>query len=448
MKPVSFLIGVLPTLPLPVESRAMSKPSLALVSLGLGLAVALGAGCGPAADKNSASAPAVSAEEAGRRAKEILAQDSPLERIADMSALLLRCGPDAVPALLEAYEGAPLDGGDPEIVLLATWWSAFDPKAAFAWTSSDWRATYGAVIAAVFRGWAHSDPQSALKAAGTLRFAGQLDLARDAVYSGWDESGHPGLEEALTAAGLADQQRFAEILARRRVVSLGAEGAIRWAESQGSPAFQQMMKVRVASAAAGTKSGAAVVAKWATPQIVAAKAPTGFPRRIGTRWIVHDPDGALAWLASLPEGEDRSDGVAESFRDWMRRDFVKAKAWADATGSGEIPRWAEPALAIYAKTNALEHPEESLVLIGRFSDVPLREATTVSAARLWLQNDHDAARAWIDKNLTPELAARVGGKTERPNLPREQPRKRRGGGAQPAPPAEEGDEPTFAPFVK
>jgi len=415
----------------------MSKPLRALACLGLGFALALAIGCGPAAEKNdgdTASAPTVSPEEAGRLATEILHQGSPLKRMADLSALLLRCGPDAVPALLEAYEGAPLDGGDPEIVLLATWWSAFDPKAAFQWTSSDWRATYGAVIAAVFRGWAHSDPQEALKNVGTLRFAGQLELARDAVYAGWDESGKPGLEEALTGSSMADQQRFAEILARRRVVELGAEGAIRWAESHANPAFQQMMKVRVASAAAGTKSGAAVVAKWATPQIIAAKAPTGLPRRIATRWIVHDSEGALAWLASLPPGEDRDDGVAESMRDWMRRNYLEAKAWADETAKGDIPRWAEPAISIFAKANALEHPEESLVLIGRLTDAQLRESTTITAARLWLQNDHEAARAWIDKNIAPELAARIGDKPERPNLPRDNPRKR---GRAETPPATE-----------
>ena len=55
----------------------------------------------------------ISASEAGTRAKQILAQGDPLTRIADLSALLQRCGPDAVPALREAYEGAPLDGGDP-----------------------------------------------------------------------------------------------------------------------------------------------------------------------------------------------------------------------------------------------------------------------------------------------------------------------------------------------
>jgi hypothetical protein len=382
----------------------------------------------------------VSASEAGARAKEILSQSEPLTRIADLSALLQRCGPDAVPALLEAFENAPLDGGDPELIVLATWWSKFDPKAAFEWTSSDWRATYGAVIAAVFRGWAHQDPQAALKAAGTIRFQGQLDLARDAIYAGWDESGRPGLEEALTAGGMADQQRFAESLARRRVVSLGVEEAIRWAESQPDPAFRQMMAVRVASVGAGTKAGAQIVAKWATPQILAADHPTGFPRRIGTRWIVHDPEGALAWLASLPPSPDRDDGIGEAYRDWMRRDYRAASAWVEEIRKKDkLEPWTEPAIAIFAKTNGLEHPAESLELVSRFSDAPLRESTTIAVARLWLQGDDAAARAWMEKNLSPELRTRIGGKVDHPNLPRANPRKRLGApGAEPAPPGAEG----------
>src|SRR5262245_53724949 len=152
----------------------MSKPLRAFVFLGLGFVAASAIACGAPSGEGAAvaSTAPISASEAGPRAKEILEQSQPLTRIADLGGRLHRCGPDADPALLEAFENAPLDGGDPELIVLATWWSKFDPKAAFEWTSSDWRATYGAVIAAVFRGWAHQDPQAALKAAGTIRFQG------------------------------------------------------------------------------------------------------------------------------------------------------------------------------------------------------------------------------------------------------------------------------------
>jgi len=62
------------------------------------------------------------------------------------------------------------------------------------------------------------------------------------------------------------------------------------------------MRPRVASAIA--EGEPAVVAAWAVPQILAASRPTGLPRRIGTRWVKHDPEAAMAWLASLPAGPE------------------------------------------------------------------------------------------------------------------------------------------------
>ena len=165
------------------------------------------------------------------QAREILSKPEPLDRIAELSALLKKLGPEAVPALTEAFDSAPLDGGDPELIVLVTWWAGFDPKAAFAWTSSDWRAGYGAVIAAVFRAWAHVDPNEALENARRLRYPGQLEMAKDALYAGWDESGKPGLQEVFDQLAMRDQQRLAQILARRRVITLGVDGATRWAES-------------------------------------------------------------------------------------------------------------------------------------------------------------------------------------------------------------------------
>ena len=80
----------------------------------------------------------------------------PLQRVADLSALFLRTlGPDAVPALVEAFEQAPVDGIDPELALFGMWWARFDPQAAFAWTKTDRRAQFAPVVAAIIRSWAH-----------------------------------------------------------------------------------------------------------------------------------------------------------------------------------------------------------------------------------------------------------------------------------------------------
>src|SRR5262245_65900931 len=63
------------------------------------------------------------------RALEILNNADPLERASEFGAFLRTLGPDAVPALQQAFDKAPTEGGDVELVLFGTWWAAFDPNA-------------------------------------------------------------------------------------------------------------------------------------------------------------------------------------------------------------------------------------------------------------------------------------------------------------------------------
>jgi len=169
----------------------MSKSLVTVLSLVFGVAGGFLLG---RASPGGSGGLSIDAAEVSTRTRAILRKPDPLPRLAELSALLERLGPEAVPAVTTEFESAPVDGGDPELIVLATWWAGFDPKAAFKWTSSDWRAGYGSVIAAVFRAWAHVDPREALANAGALRYPGQLDLAKDAIYAGWDGSGKPGLE--------------------------------------------------------------------------------------------------------------------------------------------------------------------------------------------------------------------------------------------------------------
>jgi hypothetical protein len=385
----------------------MSKTASLLLSLALG--GVLGFALSRALPSSNDDLRALDPARVNARAREILSSPEPLQRIAELSALLRGLDRDDVPAVTEAFEDAPLDGGDPELIVLATWWAAFDPKAAFAWTTSDWRAGYGAVIASLFRAWAHVDPQEALENAAKLRYPGQLDMAKEAIYAGWDESGKPGLMEVFNQLRLGDQQRLAQILARRRVIVLGTQGAIEWLKTFPNPEVQEMMALRVASAAAGSKQGAREISEWATPLIAAAKEPTGFPRRIGTRWVQHDPLAAMAWLSSLPPGVDRDDGVAEAFRDWLMKDFSAADAWIhEKIQPDDIERWVEPAVSIFVKTNGMARPQESLELAARLEDQDLRDSASVILLIHWMKRDRAAAEAWLAKsNLSAEVRKRV-----------------------------------------
>ena len=203
---------------------------------------------------------------------------------------------------------------------------------------------------------------------------------------------------------MAEQQRLAGIMARRRVIVLGIEGAIQWAETFPDESLRPLLAVRVASTAASMSSESArKVADWATPQIAAAVQPTGFPRRIGTRWIRHDPRGAMAWLSSLPAGTDRDDGVAESFRDWMLADFPSAEAWIREQIAAGIPPWTEAAVSIFAKTNGMARPQESLEIVARLKDPELRDSATALLLLNWIKKDRPTAEAWLARSEVSDL---------------------------------------------
>ncbi len=370
-----------------------------LTAFALGCALAFGIACDP----QSPEAP--SAEQIGPRATEILNGKDPLRRVTEFSALLSTLGPSAVPALVEAIEAAPVGGGDPELELLGMWWARFDPQTALAWTRTEPRAQFGTVIAAVIRSWAHGDPERALGAARGLPFRGQQQIAIEAAIAGWDESGKPGLLEAVTQLPEREKQRVAESVARRRVLALGPAEAFRWVESLApTPRFQEMMAVRVASAAAASKEGGPIAAAWATPRVRSDDRLSHYPRRIATRWVTHDPAAAMAWLATLPAGADRSDAVTEAFRTWASHDHKAAFAWIEKT---ELQPWNEPALAVYTRAIASERPKEAIELAQRISDPELREGTMIVVGQVWTRTDRAAAEAWLAQPGVPERVRRV-----------------------------------------
>ena len=158
--------------------------------------------------------------------------------------------------------------------------------------------------------------------------------------------------------------------------------------------------MRVASAASEQGDSAAIAA-WATPHVTSGdERPSGYPRRIGTRWILRDPEAALAWLASLPAGHDRDDGVMESYRDWMRY-APGGRAEMDPerrSSSAGRSRRSRSTRAGWPRNR----PRRRSTLVARFSD----EAAA--------QPDHDGDRAQMGR---PGSAKRPRHGSPRPNLP-------------------------------
>jgi hypothetical protein len=156
------------------------------------------------------------------------------------------------------------------------------------------------------------------------------------------------------------------------------------------------MRPRVAGAAAFADPS--VAAKWAAPQITDGPRTSGLARRVATRWVRSDPEAAMAWLKTLPNGGDREDGVLEGYRDWLGTRRPEAIAWIERQ---PLEPWLEPAFSLYARDLAFRDPPAALELAGRFTDADRRDTTSTYIARGWLERDYAAADAWLKQSKLP-----------------------------------------------
>jgi hypothetical protein len=385
----------------------MSKRALPLFAvLLLGGAIGFGTARLWPTRSSTGDSPPIAAEDARDRASAILGNPDPIQRLVDVTELIGSAGPEARPGFVEAVEESALDGGEPEVVVLGLWWARFDPDGALRWTQNEWRARFGSVIAAVYRGWAQHAPEPALAQAQKVYFRVQRMLAVEAALAGWDESGRAGLSEAAAPLVLGAESWVGDVLARRRVGALGPEGAVRWLESIENGELREAMVGPVAEAGAAIEGGAPVVARWAEPRITGVDHRTGLPHRIGTQWVRYDPEAAFAWLEALPAGVDRDDGVGGAFGAWMARDGSAAFAWAEHT---PLERWNEPAMAVYARSMVVYGgASKALATAARFSNPDLRDTTTINLVLAWLGHDRAAALAWLaDANLSESVLTKV-----------------------------------------
>jgi hypothetical protein len=124
------------------------------------------------------------------------------------------------------------------------------------------------------------------------------------------------------------------------------------------------------------------------------------PRRVATRWVRQDPEAAMAWLATLPAGADRDDGVMESFRDWARLDKDAAESWLEARIHEPVP-WLDPAMFIYARRLIARDPHRAVVVADLITDETQRNTVYTLILRGWLMRDPEAAEAWVREANLP-----------------------------------------------
>jgi len=359
----------------------------------LALVLAVGAAC-PDREDQSADVPA---GDAGL-VVEALRESDPLVRTERLARAFQTLPSEALPGVRRAYSGAFFDLGDTELVLLAEWWARFDAPAALEWSYADWTANATQVQQAILRAWARHDPEAALRVAENQRADNVRALWMDAVLSGWEESGQAGVFEFVRTMGPGpDRQRALAALARRKVLREGVAAAFDWGESlpEDDDGFKLDLLRRVGS------SGAEV-----DPELTAQRAgrladgphADGLLRHVGTRWAKRDGEAALRWLASLPPGYARDDGVSETFRTWVR--WARPDALRFMEGPARSDPALDPATALYVQVLAADDPHAAIGVAQEIRDEDLRWATVGRVWRAWWIDDELAASQWFETHAS------------------------------------------------
>lgn len=123
--------------------------------------------------------------------------------------------------------------------------------------------------------------------------------------------------------------------------------------------------------------------------------------QLAARWIARDPDAAIAWIKSLPDGPARMQAEIQGAYHWTAIDPKAAAAYSQGRNN---PRLQETIAAKWSET-------DPAAAMDWLVSLPLERANATSTARAaaaWAQSDPSAAAAFAGKISDPNLREMVG----------------------------------------
>jgi len=322
-----------------------------------------------------------------------LEEQDPIRRAADLSRAVDGADATDLPVIEAFLENPRIALEELDRSVLVLWWARHDPAAAFDWIQNSGSVLEGGLRSAVLRQWARTDPAAAASAARSGQTTQQESWEfQSAVAEGWLVSEQPGLEDFLRSLEPYTQQYVLGSLARRVLISGGADALMAWTE-----ALQLGPKGRLA-AFRKTSISLALVDTEAAKRWVDEHhdGPYGsnLIKLAAIGWAQHDAPGAFVWLSGLPASAERDRGVSDAFRQWVRLDPDAARDWMERA---DIGPWLEPAMVIHAGRVSDDDPEAGIAWANRITAPDHRDSALLRIARRWRMRDAEAALEWIGR---------------------------------------------------
>lgn len=339
-----------------------------------------------------------------------LEEPDPLERSYRLSAALRELGPDDLPAILEEFEARESRLGREEVRLLMLAWTRFDAPAAFAWARDRptlWKQT---LMDEAISAWGFRDGRAALGALEGIEDAELEARLRGLLLTGWMRSdAREGIDTYLAELANARQRNRLTMVLTGEIMKQGAPAVMRWAEALPEDLPNEFKRLAFFHAAS-------VVAQE-DPRRAAAWFEVHRTRPyteqtlegIALAWAQHhDPPALFEWLKSLDGAGARPGEVSEAmlfgYRAWQRRAPEEAEAWLrSALPHPEL----DSAVAHQVRRTSQSSGRSAIEWAALIQDQEVRQRSLQLAAGMWLREDPEAARAWLEQSDLPEASKRA-----------------------------------------
>ena len=112
------------------------------------------------------------------------------------------------------------------------------------------------------------------------------------------------------------------------------------------------------------------------------------------RWAQNDPKAAAAWVGQFPEGALRNAAVENIAKLWADKDARPAGEWLNSLRPGES---RNNAIRAYSEQIAPFSPRQAAIWAGTITDSQMRIAQLETIAKVWMEADSVAAKAWLSQ---------------------------------------------------
>ena len=390
-----------------------SRTGLIALCWVLTLAAAFAAGRLAAPGLGAFSGPVV-AEGTESELRAALRERDLVARAASLARVLQNLDAASFPDASDVFEQSITDELD--IELFASAWARVDGPG--AWRRIDgWPANKRkAAIPAVCRAWAANDPEAARMVHAGLRGELRLECGIGIGIS-WPASEREELGRWIgTLSRSVERQPVISQTIAYQLKHEDAGAVISWVEAlpEDGP---EPVKAEALRRAAGqiAVEDPERAARWIESHREAPWAQDA-ARFVAEPWLPRDPEAAIAWVASLPEGE-REEALNWMFRRWLTNDRNRAEEWLLAAEPSGIVAAAKE---VAAKKIGYTEPLAGLQWCRWISAGKVRDRCLGQVARGWFLREPDAARRWVEES---DLSAQAQKQVLRP-APDSRPAKR------------------------